>query len=141
MNKLEKSIILQLVGLVDEQQALIGELTEQYQPMSQDSARAIAGAVKRIKLKFENSKRDIGLLIGEPKCIQEYGDPPRLCRFTPKWYFLNPHTKELEGPYCATHARQFLTGALRPIEAYPDLIKGDPGPPFDGAQDVRPQRR
>lgn len=121
MNKLEKSIILQLVELVDEQQALIGDLVDGYQPASYDSAKAIAEAVKRIKLTFENCKRDITLLIGKPQCIQKYGDPPRDCYFKPRWYFCNPQTKELEGPYCAAHARQFKREALRPIEAYPTV--------------------
>lgn len=47
------------------------------------------------------------------KCIQRYGKPQHECR--------NPQTKELEGPYCGRHARQFRPEGLRPIEAYPQL--------------------
>lgn len=132
MNKLEKLIILQLIELVDEQQALIGDLTKEYQPTSFDTAKAIAEAVERIKLKFENCKRDINLMIGEPICIQKYGDPPHVCRFKPRWYFLNSQTRELEGPYCAAHSRQFTPEGLRPIEAYPQLA-GTADPPPDAA--------
>lgn len=59
------------------------------------------------------------------KCIQRYGKPQRECRFPAKWYFRNPQTRELEGPYCGTHARQFLPEALRSVESYASgLIEG-----------------
>lgn len=62
----------------------------------------------------------------KPKCIQRYGRPQHECRTPARWYYRNPQTKELEGPYCGRHARQFMPEALRPIEAYPQLA-GAPG--------------
>lgn len=65
------------------------------------------------------------------KCIQKYGKPRHECRTPARWYYRNPQTKELEGPYCGRHARQFRPEALRSIEAYPapdDTPTGTIGP-------------
>lgn len=73
----------------------------------------------------------------KPKCIQRYGRPKHECRTPPKYYYRNPQTKELEGPYCGRHAQQFAPEALRPIEAYPQGGLAGPCPQLVGATGER----
>lgn len=106
----KSTIILQLVELVDEQQALIGDL------LKEDAfTPEIHEAVKRITLKFDNCKRDILLIIGDEatsriECCQKYGKHNKKCAKLAKWIFTGDNQA-----YCGIHVRQFLKRALRPI--------------------------
>lgn len=52
----------------------------------------------------------------ETICIARYGKhQTRKCTRLAKWYYRNPQTRELEGPYCGLHSRQFEPAALRSV--------------------------